>query len=148
MSSVKLLLEHILRHARIDDHDARADADLESLRGVEGLQCLLSHEEHRVAVLLRTGLESVGGAGRVVVADRLAATPEHAFAELAANAEAGLGDVGEYEHRDGLWLQCLGRRDRRDQLVQCLLRRGLELGPRCRVQLRRESQCTARGRMR
>ena len=151
MSSVKLLRRDVLRHAGIDDHDARADADLESLRGVEGLQRLLRHEEHRVAVLLRAGLESVGGAGRVVVADRLAATPEHAFAELAANAEAGLGDVGEYEHRDGLWLHCLGRRDCRDQLLQGLLRRSFEIGLRCRLRLggrgdaQREGECGDEG---
>src|SRR5688572_31244449 len=55
------------RRALVDQHDARADADLESPRGVELLQRRFVHEEERVSERLRAGLEAVRGGDRVVV---------------------------------------------------------------------------------
>src|SRR5262245_28989199 len=84
-----------LRLPLVQNDNARTDADLESARGVELLDGLGVHEEHRVAVGLRAHLESHRCARRSVIADGLAILEQRAFARLSADPEASLGDFRE-----------------------------------------------------
>src|SRR5215813_253298 len=91
-----------LGRARVDDHDARAHADLEALALVEVGQRRVVHEEHGVPETLHAGLKAVRRGDRIVVPGRLTMLEQHAFAVLAAEEEPGLDDAREDEYALGL----------------------------------------------
>src|SRR5262245_19212903 len=95
--------------ARIDDHDARTDAEFEAAAPVEIGQRLVVHEEERIAEALDAGLEPVGRRHRVVVAGDLAVLLEHPVADLGSEHEAGLVDAREDENAPGLLAEEPGR---------------------------------------
>ena len=112
-----------LADALIDDDDARPDADLEAVARVEIGERTVVHEEERVAEDLHAGLQAVGRRDGVVVANRLAALQQHAFADLPAEHEAGLDDVREDQHGRGLLAEQARRGVLRVETLQRLGRR-------------------------
>src|SRR5499433_1067633 len=88
--------------ALVDDHDARAHADLEALALVEIGQRGVGHEEESVAEALHARLQTVGRRDRIVVARVLATLEQHPLAVLAAEEESRLDDVREDKNALGL----------------------------------------------
>src|SRR4051794_16868644 len=107
-----------LTHAFVDDDNAGADADLESVRLVELLESAGAREEHRVAVLLAARLETERGAGVLVVGDRGPFLEQRTLAVLPSDAEAGLRDRGEDQDGDRRLGELGGERHRCGQILQ------------------------------
>src|SRR6185437_12854873 len=82
-----------LRLALVEHDDARTDANLETIRVDELIECLRVHEEHRVAVLLASRLQSKRRAGRLVKVSRRPILQQRTLAVLTTNPEAGFLDA-------------------------------------------------------
>ena len=110
--------------AFVDDHDRRTRANLPSLGFVQIIDGRFVHQEYRIAVGLRAGLQAPGAGNRVVVIDHFRALFQHALAVTAAEHQAGFDDVGENEDSPGLLGDLLRERVRaveRSQGLVCVL---------------------------
>src|SRR5262245_17817255 len=119
-----------LPDALVDDDDARADAELETVGRVELVERGVVHEEERVAELLYARLEAVGRGDGVVVAGHLAVLAQHALTDLAPEHEAGLDDPRKDEDPRRLLPENLRARLLRVEITQGRGRLAGELGGR------------------
>src|SRR6266567_2325951 len=87
-----------LADARVDDNDARADAELPAVAPVEIGERAVVHEEEGVTEDLDAGLQPVRRRDGVIIADGPAIREEHAFTHLSAEHEAGFHHAREDEH--------------------------------------------------
>src|SRR6185437_8029909 len=124
--------------------------NLETIRVDELIECLRVHEEHRVAVLLASRLQSKRRAGRLVKVSRRPILQQRPLAVLTANPEAGFLDARKDQYRLRFCSELFCEIHAGVQLLQGLLRRACEFGCLClplvlsKGRVRRTKQCRTR----
>src|SRR6266567_1912754 len=98
-----------LADARVDDDDARADAELPAVAPVEIGERAVVHEEEGVTEDLDAGLQPVRRRDGVIIADGPAIREEHPFADLSPEHEAGLDLRTEQASRGVVRIEALER---------------------------------------
>jgi len=106
------------RHAFVHDYQGGARAERPSLRLVDPIDCLLVHEEKRVAVFLNAGLQTIGSRRGPVAAGRFPTDEENSVAALRADDEASLHDIRKDKHRQGVLRDFARGGVLRDQLAK------------------------------
>ncbi len=110
---------HRPRLARVDDDNARADADFPAIAAVQILKRLVVHQKQHIAERLHAGLQAIGRRHGIIVRDKLAVPQQRPLTVVPADDEAGLDDVGKHQDARSLLRERLRHAFLGIELIQC-----------------------------